>query len=126
MASATVIAFIVAAIALAFAWVAGWLTPDRLTPARFTNAIETSQRASSSRFPARACQRRVHGRFILKVTAEGVALSRARLFAPVRTPFIGRMSIGGGSPYGLGCQGARAQYGVCNSIVTMASSGAWR
>ena len=35
------IALIVAVGALAFAWVAGWLTPARLTPARFANAIET-------------------------------------------------------------------------------------
>ena len=35
-------ALIVATVALAFAWVASWLTPGRLTPQRFTNAIETS------------------------------------------------------------------------------------
>lgn len=27
--------------------------------------------------------------------------STARVFAPVRTPFAGRLSVGGGSPYGL-------------------------
>ena len=94
------IAFIVAAIALAFAWVAGWLTPDRLTPARFTNAIETSNGQVHRGF------RRAHAKGVcvagyFEGNGQGVALSRARLFAPVRTPFIGRMSIGGGSPYGL-------------------------
>jgi catalase len=32
---------------------------------------------------------------------QGVPLSSARIFAPVRTPFVGRLSVGGGSPYGL-------------------------
>lgn len=94
------IAFIVASIALVFAWVAGWLTPDRLTPARFTNAIETSNGQIHRGF------RRAHAKGLcvagyFEGNGRGVELSRARLFAPVRTPFIGRMSIGGGSPYGL-------------------------
>src|SRR5690349_23273339 len=36
------IALIVAAVALAFAWVGGWLGSGRLTSQRFTNAIETA------------------------------------------------------------------------------------
>lgn len=94
------IAFIVASVALAFAWVAGWLAPDRLTPARFTNAIEVSTGQIHHGF------RRAHAKGLcvegyFEGNGQGVALSSARLFAPVRTPFIGRMSIGGGSPYGL-------------------------
>ncbi|HNG58976.1 MAG TPA: catalase family peroxidase [Cellvibrionaceae bacterium] len=94
------IALIVVSLALAFAWVAGWLTPDQLTPALFTNAIETSNGQVHRGF------RRAHAKGVcvagyFEGNGQGVELSSARLFAPVRTPFIGRMSIGGGSPYGL-------------------------
>lgn len=94
------IAFIVAIIAFAFAWVAGWLTPERLTSARFTNAIETANGEVHPGF------RRAHAKGVCVAgyfdgNGQGVELSSARLFAPVRTPFIGRMSVGGGSPYGL-------------------------
>lgn len=94
------IASIVAAIALALAWIAGWLTPDRLTPARFTNAIEASNGQIHRGF------RRAHAKGVcvegyFEGNGQGLELSSARLFAPIRTPFIGRMSIGGGSPYGL-------------------------
>jgi catalase len=94
------ITLIVAAVALAFAWVAGWLTPGRLTPQRFTNAIEAGNGQIYRGF------RRAHAKGIcvagyFEGSGKGVALSSAALFAPVRTPFVGRLSIGGGSPYGL-------------------------
>lgn len=94
------IVLIVAVVALAFAWVAGWLTPDRLTPQRFTKAIETSNGQVYHGF------RRAHAKGVcvagyFEGNGKGSALSRARVFAQVRTPFVGRMSIGGGSPYGL-------------------------
>ena len=94
------IALIVIAIALAFAWVAGWLTPGRITAQRFTNAIETSNGEIYPGF------RRAHAKGVcvagyFQGNGQGVALSSARLFAPVHTPFVGRMSVGGGSPYGL-------------------------
>ena len=94
------IALIVAAVALAFAWVAGWLTPARLTSQRFTHAIETSNGQVYRGF------RRAHAKGVcvagyFEGNGQGVALSSARIFAPVRTPFVGRLSVGGGSPYGL-------------------------
>lgn len=94
------IAIVVASLALIFAWVAGWLTPDRLTQERFTNAIEISNGQIHQGF------RRAHAKGMcvsgyFEGNGEGVELSSARLFASVRTPFIGRMSIGGGWPYGL-------------------------
>jgi catalase len=94
------IALIVAATALAFAWVAGWLTPGRLTPQRFTNAIEAGNGQIYRGF------RRAHAKGVcvagyFEGNGQGVTLSSARLFAPVRTPFVGRLSVGGGSPYGL-------------------------
>ncbi len=94
------IALIVISIALAFAWVAGWLTPDRLTSQRFANAIETNNAQIHQGF------RRAHAKGVcvagyFEGNGQGTALSSARVFASVKTPFIGRMSVGGGSPYGL-------------------------
>ena len=94
------IAFIVAILGFAFAWVAGWLTPGRITSQRFTNAIETGNGEIYRGF------RRAHAKGVcvagyFEGNGQGLALSKARLFAPVRTPFVGRLSIGGGSPYGL-------------------------
>ena len=94
------IALIVAAVALAFAWVGGWLGSSRLTSQRFTNAIETANGQVWRGF------RRAHAKGVcvagyFEGNGQGTALSSARLFAPVRTPFVGRLSIGGGSPYGL-------------------------
>lgn len=93
------IALIVAAVGLTFAWVAGWLTPERLTPARFVDAIEASNKEI---YPG---YRRAHAKGIcvaghFESNGQGVALSSARIFASEHTPFIGRMSIGGGSPHG--------------------------
>ena len=94
------ITLIVACVALAFAWVAGWLTPDRLTSQRFTDAIQSGNGQIYRGF------RRAHAKGIcvagyFEGSGQGVALSSARLFAPVHTPFVGRLSVGGGSPYGL-------------------------
>lgn len=95
-----VIALIAGTLALAFAWVAGWLTPGRLTPYRFVNAIETGNGEVYPGF------RRAHAKGVciegyFEGNGEGVALSSARMLANGRTPFVGRMSVGGGSPYGL-------------------------
>ncbi|HWU76480.1 MAG TPA: catalase family peroxidase [Rhodanobacter sp.] len=94
------IALIVVSIALVFAWVAGWLTPGRLTPQRFTNAIETGNGKIYRGY------RRAHAKGVcvagyFEGNGQGVPLSRARIFASTRTPFAGRLSVGGGSPYGL-------------------------
>ena len=97
------IAAIVTAVAGAFAWTAGWLTPDRLTPSRMTDAIEATAPTSYPGF------RRAHARGVcvaghFEGNAQGAELSSAQVFADARTPVTGRMSIGGGSPYGLDAQ----------------------
>ncbi|HET6432821.1 catalase family peroxidase [Dyella sp.] len=94
------IAAIVATLALAFAWTVGWLTPHRLTPQRFTDAIQDANGQVYRGF------RRAHAKGVcvagyFEGNGQGVALSSARMFAAARTPFVGRLSIGGGSPYGL-------------------------
>ncbi|OHE86016.1 MAG: catalase [Lysobacterales bacterium RIFOXYD1_FULL_69_11] len=97
------IAAVIGALALAFAWTAGWLSPQRLTPARLTDAIEGT---SPEPFPG---FRRAHAKGVcvagyFEGRTEAAALSKARVLAPVRSPLLGRMSIGGGSPYGLDAQ----------------------
>lgn len=94
------IAAIVASVAAAFGWVAGWWTPDRLTQTRFTDDIEA---ANGKPYPG---FRRAHAKGIcvsgwFEPTADARTLSRARVFSQPRTPLLGRMSIGGGTPYGL-------------------------
>lgn len=94
------IAAVVGVVALAFAWVAGWLAPDQLTPARFTNAIQAANGEVFKGF------RRAHAKGVcvsgyFEASGEGAALSTATVLARGRTPLTGRMSIGGGTPYGL-------------------------
>ncbi|GAC1630986.1 MAG: catalase family peroxidase [Nevskia sp.] len=98
------IAAIVAVLALAFAWVAGWLTPARLTPARLVNAIE---KANGARYPG---YRRAHAKGVcvagtFESNGAGVALSKARAFAAGTRPVLGRMSIAGGAPHGRDSEG---------------------
>lgn len=93
------IALVVATIALAFAWAAGLLTPGKLTPERLADAI---QRSNDQVFPG---YRRAHAKGIcvsgyFQGNGNGVALSEAPMLAAARTPFVGRMSIGGGKPHG--------------------------
>jgi catalase len=91
---------IVAAIALAFAWVAGWLSPSRVTAQSMVSTIE---KANGQIYPG---YRRAHtkgicvsGRFAS--SGQGAALSKAKIFTAGSTvPVLGRMSIGGGMPQG--------------------------
>ncbi len=94
------IAAIIAAAVLVFGWVGGWLAPSRLTPQKMTNAIETS---NGQIYPG---YRRAHAKGVciegyFEGNGQGVPLSKAGVFKPVRTPMVGRMSIGGGSPHGM-------------------------
>lgn len=94
------IAAVIGLVGLAFAWVAGWLTPNRLTPARFTNAIQAGNGEVFRGF------RRAHAKGVcvsgyFEASGEGATLSAALVLAKGRTPLVGRMSIGGGTPYGL-------------------------
>ncbi len=92
------IALAAGSIVAAFAYTAGWLSPERLTPARMVDAIE----ANGGPHPG---FRRAHGKGICVAGyfdsgGLGARLSKAAVLAPGRTPFVGRMSIGGGAPDG--------------------------
>lgn len=91
------IAAVVGAAALVFAWVGGWLSPNRVSGDRVADLMEG---ANGRIYPG---FRRAHakgacatGRF--ESNGAGAALSRAALFAKTSTPVIARFSTGGGSP----------------------------
>ena len=92
------IAGLVLGLSLAFAWVAGWIGPAaRLTAPRLVDDIENGKP-----FPG---FRRAHSRGVcvtghFEPSAEAATLSRARVFRQPRTPVQGRLSIGGGDPFG--------------------------
>jgi catalase len=92
-----VVVGIVAAVAVLFAYAAGWLTPHALTPARFTDGFEQA----SGQHPG---FRRNHAKGVcvsgwFESNGQGTALSKATIFQPGRVPVIGRFSLGGGMPY---------------------------
>src|SRR4029077_14430944 len=86
-----------AAVAGIFAYLGGWLTPNALTPARFTNGFEevNGVHPGSRRNHAKGVG--VSGFF--ESNGNGVRLSKAAVFQPGRGPVLGRFSLGGGQPY---------------------------
>jgi catalase len=82
--------------AAAFAYTAGWLSPQRLTPERMVAAL-------GAPMPADLGHRRNHakglcftGRF--QANGNGVALSRAALFVAGSYPVVGRFNLGTPNP----------------------------
>ncbi|MGN7726347.1 catalase family peroxidase [Luteimonas sp. 22616] len=91
------IALIIGALALAFAWTAGWLTPSRLSSADVADVLERH----NGEHPG---FRRAHEKGVCVVgyfdsNGRGQALSKAVVFAPGRTPVFGRFALAVGSPY---------------------------
>ena len=79
-----------------FAWAAGYLSPSRLTPGRFTDAF-TGVDGFHPGF------RRNHAKGVcfsghFDSNGQGVTLSRAAVFRPGDTPVLGRFSLPGGKP----------------------------
>ncbi len=90
------IAALVGACAAAFAYVAGWLSPGRLSADRIVDALE----AHDGKHPG---FRRAHAKGLcfsgtFDSNGQGGELSRASVFQPGRYPLIGRFSTGGGMP----------------------------
>jgi catalase len=89
------IAAVVAAIASAFAYTAGWVSPDRLTPARLVGAFAPDGAALG--------HRRNHAKGIcftgaFESNGNGVALSKAYVFTQGRYPVLGRFNLGTTDP----------------------------
>lgn len=100
---------VVFSLAAGFIYLAGWLTPHQLTPARFTDAFERSGGLHPGFRRNHAKGVGVSGFF--ESNGQGVRLSKSTVFASGRIPVIGRFSLGGtdpdaadgpGAPRGLG------------------------
>ncbi|WP_028225204.1 catalase family peroxidase [Paraburkholderia ferrariae] len=90
------IAAIVAGAAAAFAWTAGWLTPHRVTAPHIINTFETNYGVHPGFRRNHAKGLCVEGWF--ESNGNGASVSRAAVFAPGRTPVIGRFAIPGSNP----------------------------
>ncbi|WP_437572634.1 catalase family peroxidase [Sorangium sp. So ce542] len=97
IARASLIFAIVAALAAAFAFVAGVLDPSRLTPAKVVDALEGHDGLHPGFRRAHAKGVCFTGRF--EASGAGARLSRASVLARGEVPVIGRFSTGGGVPY---------------------------
>jgi catalase len=85
------IAAVLAAGAAAFAYAAGWFSPQRLTPARVVDALAPPGGAAPG-------HRRNHAKGIcftgaFEANGTGAALSRAQVFKPGRYPAVGRFNL---------------------------------
>jgi catalase len=81
-----------------FAYAGGWLTPHALTPARLVNTLEQVSGGPYAGF------RRNHAKGVcfsgfFEGNGNGVALSKAAVFAVGRVPVIGRFALAGGRPF---------------------------
>lgn len=92
-----VIGAAIAAVAAAFAYVGGWLTPQRLGPARMIEALE----GVSGQHPG---YRRNHAKGLcvtgfFESNGAGTQYSKAVVFAAGRVPVQGRFALAGGQPF---------------------------
>jgi catalase len=87
----------VAAVVGTFAYLGGWLTPNELTPARFTDGFEEVNGIHPGFRRNHAKGVGVSGFF--ESNGNGVRLSKAAVFRPGRVPVLGRFSFGGGQPH---------------------------
>jgi catalase len=91
------IAAVLAATVAAFGYVGGWLAPDRLTPKKLVDQLQQN----AGTFPG---FRRNHAKGVcvsgyFESSGQAQSLSIAKVFAPGRTPVVGRFAIPGGNPY---------------------------
>jgi len=92
-----VIGVAVLCIVVLFAWAAGYLSPGRLTPGRFTEAFREVYGLHSGFRRNHAKGVCVSGYF--DSNGEGMALSSAVVFRRRETRVLGRFSLPGGNPY---------------------------
>jgi catalase len=93
----TLIGVALAAVAGTFAYLGGWLTPNALTPARFTDTFEEVNGLHPGFRRNHAKGVGVSG--VFESNGNGVRLSKAAVFQPGRVPVLGRFSLGGGQPH---------------------------
>jgi catalase len=87
---------IMAAIALAFAYAGGWLTPHGFTPSRFADGFEQVNDPHPG-------FRRNHSKGVcvsgyFEGNGQAITLCKSSVFQAGRVPVLGRFSLGGGQP----------------------------
>jgi catalase len=85
-----------AAVLASFFYLGGWLTPDRLTPARFVDGLQQADGLHPGFRRNHAKGVCVSG--VFESNGTGAKLSKAAVFAPGRVSVVGRFSLGGGNP----------------------------
>jgi catalase len=88
---------VVAGVAGSFAYVAGWLTPGRLTQDAMIDAFEQANGEHPGFRRNHAKGLCVSGWF--ESNGQAQALSKAALFAPGKVPLVGRFALAGGLPF---------------------------
>jgi catalase len=91
------IAAVMAVTALAFAYVGGWLSPHRLSPARMIAAFQEVNGPHPGFRRNHAKGLCVTGYF--DSNGAGRQVSKAEVFAPGRMPVLGRFALAGGQPF---------------------------
>jgi catalase len=91
------IGVVIAGIVGAFAYTGGWLSPHRLTPARFIDTFEKVNGIHPGFRRNHAKGVCISGYF--DSNGQGVRLSKASVFKLGRVAVIGRFSLAGGQPY---------------------------
>jgi catalase len=91
------IGLLVAVIAGLFLYAGGWLTPHALTPAALVDTFEHLNGVHDGFRRNHAKGVAVTGYF--ESNGKGVALSKAQVFQPGRTPLVGRIAFAGGMPF---------------------------
>lgn len=91
------IAAAVGVAAVSFGYVGGWLAPQRLTPERLVNQLQDNAGTFAG-------YRRNHAKGVCVTgyfdsNGQAVTYSTAQVFAPGRTPVVGRFAIPGSNPY---------------------------
>jgi catalase len=94
--SLVLIAVIVGAAAAAFAYTAGWLSPQRLTPDKLVDALTppTGEPLGHRRNHAKG----ICFTGVFEANGAGSALSRAQVFASGQYPVLGRFNLGTADP----------------------------
>ncbi|WP_455893756.1 catalase family peroxidase [Pseudomonas palmensis] len=87
----------IAALGASFAYAAGWIGPQRLTPQRIIDTFE----AQAGHYPG---YRKNHAKGLcvsgyFDSSGQAASWSRARVFSQSRVPVIGRFAIGGANPF---------------------------
>jgi catalase len=106
-----VIVALVGGLAVLFVCAGGWLSPHKLTPARFTDGFEQV----NGKHPG---FRRNHSKGVcvtgyFESNGRGAEFSKAKIFQQGRVPILGRFSLGGGMPDVADAPQTVRGFGIC-------------